>query len=57
LVRPTVVLCYPGSNSALATQKLQKKGLTRVANMRRVFLLWKSQGLPLKHPAATTQGQ
>ena len=57
LVWPTVVLCHPGSNSALATQKLQKKGLIRVANMRRVIRLWRTQGLPLEHPVATTQGQ
>jgi rhodanese-related sulfurtransferase len=33
LARPTVVLCNSGSRSALATQQLQKNGLTRVANL------------------------
>ncbi len=56
LVRPTVVLCHSGRNSALATQKLQKKGLTRVANVRGGIRLWKAQGLPLEHPAATPRG-
>nr|WP_286194495.1 rhodanese-like domain-containing protein [Synechococcus sp. CCY 0621] len=49
--RPTVVLCHSGSRSALATQQLQKKGLTQVANLRGGLRAWKAQGLPLEHPA------
>ncbi len=48
--RPTVVLCHSGSRSALATQQLQKKGLTQVANLRGGLRAWKAQGLPLDHP-------
>ncbi len=50
--RPTVVLCHSGSRSALATQQLQKKGLTQVANLRGGLRAWKAQGLPLDHPPA-----
>jgi rhodanese-related sulfurtransferase len=46
--RPTVVLCHSGSRSALATQQLQKKGLSRVANLRGGLRAWKAQGLQLK---------
>jgi sulfur dioxygenase len=48
--RPTVVLCHSGSRSALATQQLQKKGLSQVANLRGGLRAWKAQGLPLEHP-------
>jgi hypothetical protein len=48
-----VVLCHSGSRSALATQQLKKKGLTRLANIRAGIRAWKVQGLPLEHPAAT----
>jgi rhodanese-related sulfurtransferase len=54
--RPTVVLCHSGSRSALATQQLQKKGLTRVANLRGGIRTWKAQGLPLEHPPVTATG-
>ncbi len=50
--RPTVVLCHSGSRSALATQQLQKQGLTQVANLRGGLRAWKAQGLPLDHPPA-----
>ncbi len=49
--RPTVVLCHSGSRSALATQQLQKKGLSHVANLRGGLRAWKAQGLALEHPA------
>lgn len=42
--RPTVGLCHSGSSSALATQQLQKLGLTRVANLRGGLRAWKAQG-------------
>jgi rhodanese-related sulfurtransferase len=32
--RPTVVLLHSGSRSAMATQQLQKKGLSQVTNLR-----------------------
>ncbi|MFY8149041.1 MAG: rhodanese-like domain-containing protein [Prochlorococcaceae cyanobacterium] len=56
LARPTVVLCHSGTCSALATQQLQKNGLTRVANLRGGIRDWKAQGLPLEHPSATPTG-
>jgi glyoxylase-like metal-dependent hydrolase (beta-lactamase superfamily II)/rhodanese-related sulfurtransferase len=46
--RPVVVLCHSGSRSALATQELLKRGLTRVANLRGGVRAWKAQGLPLE---------
>ncbi|WP_353617267.1 MBL fold metallo-hydrolase [Synechococcus sp. FACHB-909] len=49
--RPTVVLCHSGSRSALATQQLQKKGLSQVANMRGGLRAWNAHGLLLEHPA------
>ena len=51
-----MVLCYSGSRSALATQQLQKNGLTRVANLRGGIRAWKAQGLPLEHPSTTPTG-
>jgi sulfur dioxygenase len=58
--RPTVVLCHSGSRSgsrsALATQQLQKKGLTRVANLRGGIRAWKAQGLPLEYSSVTPSG-
>lgn len=51
-----MVLCHSGSRSALATQQLKKKGLTRLANIRAGIRAWKAQGLPLEHPAATPTG-
>ena len=49
--KPVVVLCHSGSRSALATQQLQKRGMARVANLRGGLRAWKTQGLPLEHPA------
>lgn len=51
-----VLLCHAGSRSALATQQLQKSGLTRVANLRVGIRAWKAQGLTLEHPSATPTG-
>lgn len=51
--RPTVVVCHSGSRSALATQQLQKRGLSQVANLRGGLRAWKGQGLPLEHLSAT----
>jgi glyoxylase-like metal-dependent hydrolase (beta-lactamase superfamily II) len=39
-----------GCAIGLAAQQLQKKGLTRVANLRGGLRAWKAQGLPLEHP-------
>ncbi len=49
--KPVVVLCHSGSRSALATQQLQKRGMARVANLRGGLRAWRTQGLPLEHPA------
>jgi rhodanese-related sulfurtransferase len=45
--RPVVVLCHAGSRSALATQQLQKAGLTQVANLRGGLSRWSDEGFPL----------
>jgi rhodanese-related sulfurtransferase len=43
--KPVVVLCQTGKRSALATQILQKVGITRVANSRGGMLEWRQLGL------------
>jgi len=46
--RPVVVLCHSGSRSALATQQLQRAGVTRVANLRGGLRRWGEEGYPLE---------
>ncbi len=45
---PVVVLCHSGSRSALATQQLQKAGLTRVASLRGGLRAWETHGFPIE---------
>ena len=45
-----MLLCHAGSRSALATQQLQKSGLTRVASLRGGIRAWKAEGLSLEPP-------
>jgi sulfur dioxygenase len=53
---PAVVVCHPGSRSALATQQLQKRGLSQVATLRGGLRAWKGQGLPLEWASHTPTG-
>ena len=51
--RPVVVLCHSGSRSALATQQLQKAGITLVANLRGGLSRWADEGYPLEGAIST----
>lgn len=44
--KPVVVVCQTGRRSALATQILEKAGLTRVANLAGGMVKWRDAGLP-----------
>jgi glyoxylase-like metal-dependent hydrolase (beta-lactamase superfamily II)/rhodanese-related sulfurtransferase len=53
--RPVVLLCHSGSRSALATQQLEKAGLTQVANLHGGLRAWEAEGFPIERgsePAA-----
>jgi len=44
--KPVVVVCQTGRRSALATQILEKAGVTRVANLAGGMVKWRDAGLP-----------
>jgi glyoxylase-like metal-dependent hydrolase (beta-lactamase superfamily II)/rhodanese-related sulfurtransferase len=46
--RPVVVVCHSGSRSALATQQLEKAGLTQVANLHGGLRAWEAEGFPIE---------
>jgi len=46
--RPVVLLCHSGSRSALATQQLEKAGLTQVANLHGGLRAWQAEGFPIE---------
>jgi sulfur dioxygenase len=46
----------PGSRSALATQQLQTRGLSQVANLRGGLRAWKGPCLPLEWASHTPTG-
>jgi rhodanese-related sulfurtransferase len=46
--RPVVLLCHSGSRSALATQQLEKTGLTQVANLHGGLRAWQAEGFPIE---------
>jgi rhodanese-related sulfurtransferase len=46
-----VLFCAAGARSALATQTVQRMGLTPVAHIRGGFSAWKKAGGPIEAPA------
>ena len=50
--QPVVLLCHSGSRSALATQQLEKAGLTQVANLHGGLRAWEAEGFPIERGSA-----
>jgi sulfur dioxygenase len=46
--RPVVTVCRSGARSAQASLMLQRKGVTRIANLAGGMLRWRSEGLPVE---------